>query len=108
MSDNKKEIAEKALYDISEVVDGELDIARFIANCPEPTNAELRKILAMQATLLTQFGMELILEAKTGSSIRGYSSKLIKLGYESFKISQEAMKTALQFEKTKKQSDPDE
>lgn len=50
--------------DEKELVEKISTMQQLVENCPDPTQEELRKLLAIQGTILNQIGIDLLFDAK--------------------------------------------
>ena len=65
-------------------------VQNMIGNCPNPTQVELRKLLAIQGTILNQLGIEMLI--KNRDEKRG--ERKMQLGLKFLTASREALKSA--------------
>lgn len=73
------------------VADSINTVQDLVARCPNPTQGELRKILAIQGSILNQVGLDLLSLAGKGSKL---STKQLNLALKALAASREALKAS--------------
>jgi len=67
---------------------------RLVKNCPMPTQGELKKLLAIQGTILNQIGLDLLIEVKVSKK----PEKTLKTALMALQASRNALRDASQIE----------
>jgi hypothetical protein len=65
-------------------------IQEMMLNCPNPTQEELRKLLAIQGTILNQIGIEILIENRRENR----NGSKMQLGLKFLTASREALKSS--------------
>jgi hypothetical protein len=74
------------------ITDSIKTVEDLISRCPNPTQLELKKILAIQGSILNQIGLDLI--AVSGSANGKISTQKLNLALKALSHSREALKAS--------------
>lgn len=67
-----------------------VNVRKLVANCPQSTDAELRKLLSIQGAILNQVGLELLVAASNSRK----KERMMRLGLDALKSSRNALQSA--------------